>query len=261
MHQIMGGPLETIPVHMCRFMLVPGAERFTGFLENTDIAKNMSALLGYSDEMWGCEMSPSNIGRVDHQDTADNVIYMIGSGMGQNATQYAQWYFKSAYDRLEIQKLPVTGLVTTYAANTGKPDDLSSAIALATGRKVPVNEKIYAKSILESAKHIGKKVAMITDAADENDSVSPFMTNDMDVKVFSSVNMAQDLTNTIEALGNDYIIVVINTKIDDFARKKNMSGVMQEINQFDKAVEIASAYAGENTLLVVTADHETGGNT
>ena len=46
-----------------------------------------------------------------------NVIYMIGDGMGQNQVQLTQWYHVGAYDKLNMQKMPVIGLVSTYSSS------------------------------------------------------------------------------------------------------------------------------------------------
>ena len=42
-----------------------------------------------------------------------NVIFMIGDGMGLNQVQLTQWYYVGAYDKLNMQKMPVIGLVST----------------------------------------------------------------------------------------------------------------------------------------------------
>ena len=55
--------------------------------------------------------------------------------------------------------------------------------------------------------------------------------------------------------------MVEGAQIDKRAHENNFAGVIQEVLDFDKAVAEAVAFADKdrNTLVIVTADHETGG--
>ena len=54
--------------------------------------------------------------------------------------------------------------------------------------------------------------------------------------------------------------MVEGAQIDKRAHENNFAGVIQEVLDFDKAVAEAIAFADKdkNTLVIVTADHETG---
>lgn len=106
-------------------------------------------------------IAPANHGEIK------NVIYMIGDGMGLHHTQLAQWYYVGAYDRLNMQKMPVTGIVSTYSANSGVTDSAAAGTALATGYKtnnyfVGVDEQgKKLKNIFEASKDAGKATGMV----------------------------------------------------------------------------------------------------
>lgn len=69
----------------------------------------------------------------------------------------------------------------------------------------------------------------------------------------------------LELLENDkgFFLMVEASHIDAYASGCNMEGTMLEMSVFDRAVETALEYAEshEGTLVLVTADHETGGLT
>lgn len=62
--------------------------------------------------------------------------------------------------------------------------------------------------------------------------------------------------------GDDgFFVMVEGSDIDAYAHGSNMADMLDEIMVFDKAVKVAQDYVDEHpdTLLIVTADHETGG--
>jgi len=96
-----------------------------------------------------------------------NVIYMIGDGMGLAQVQHAQWYYLGAYEKLNMQKMPVIGLASTYSSNRGVTDSAAAGTALATGFKTkngvigldPNGNKL--KNIMEAAKEVGKSTGIV----------------------------------------------------------------------------------------------------
>jgi alkaline phosphatase len=76
--------------------------------------------------------------------------------------------------------------------------------------------------------------------------------------------LAQMTGKALELLSPDrdgFFLVVEGGGIDWLAHEKDPAGVMHEVAAFDEAVAVARAFADRhpNTLLIVTADHETGG--
>jgi len=71
-------------------------------------------------------------------------------------------------------------------------------------------------------------------------------------------------TKAIDLLGSNekgFFLMVEAAHIDKFAHDNNKEMVVHHVREFDKAVKIAIDYAADNadTLVIVTADHETGG--
>lgn len=65
------------------------------------------------------------------------------------------------------------------------------------------------------------------------------------------------------ACGEGFVLMVEGSLIDTESHANNGAGVLREMEDFDAAVAVAMAYADAHpgTLVVVTADHETGGLT
>jgi len=64
-----------------------------------------------------------------------NIIYLIGDGMGANHRYLARIAAVGTGGRLHMERLPVTGLVSTYSAGRIKTDSAAAATAMATGYK------------------------------------------------------------------------------------------------------------------------------
>jgi alkaline phosphatase len=76
--------------------------------------------------------------------------------------------------------------------------------------------------------------------------------------------LAEMTAKAIEVLSRDpdgFFLVVEGGGIDWMAHNKDIAGTARDVVAFDEAVAVAYDFAStdENTLLVVTADHETGG--
>ena len=74
-----------------------------------------------------------------------------------------------------------------------------------------------------------------------------------------STQKALELLNKDDNKG--FFLMIEGAKIDTYGHANSMSGVMKEFQDFDKAVGIVMEFMIKNpdTLLIVTADHETGG--
>lgn len=68
---------------------------------------------------------------------------------------------------------------------------------------------------------------------------------------------------TLQRLSNDngFFAMIEGSDIDSYCHQNDMENMLKEILDFDDAVQVAKDYADSNpgTLLIVTADHETGG--
>jgi alkaline phosphatase len=73
--------------------------------------------------------------------------------------------------------------------------------------------------------------------------------------------LTRSLQKTIKTLGNKFFIMAEGAQIDYGGHANNLPYVVTEMMDFDKAIGAAMQFADEDghTLVIVTADHETGG--
>lgn len=85
-----------------------------------------------------------------------------------------------------------------------------------------------------------------------NENGTPYI-SDMTAKAIELLNADED----------GFFLMVEGAQIDKFSHKNNMDGATAQLVEFSKAVDVALEFAKEDgdTLVVVTADHETGGIT
>ncbi len=74
----------------------------------------------------------------------------------------------------------------------------------------------------------------------------------------------KDMTTTaLSRLENEngFVLMIEGSDIDTYSHESNISRMLNEMNDFDAAVEVAMNYVDEHsdTLVIITADHETGG--
>ena len=101
-------------------------------------------------------------------DTPQNVILLIGDGMGPGAVKLTSLYQHKADGRLVMQQLPVATMCTTRSASSDVTDSAASATAIASGHKtnnglLGVNpDKLRLTSFAEAARRAGRSVGIIT---------------------------------------------------------------------------------------------------
>ncbi|HWP82224.1 MAG TPA: alkaline phosphatase [Bacteroidota bacterium] len=97
-----------------------------------------------------------------------NVILFIGDGMGLNQISASRLHLYGPHGRLHIERMPVSGALTTHCEDSLITDSGAAASALATGFKVPYNaistnkggEILY--TILEAARDKGMATGLVT---------------------------------------------------------------------------------------------------
>jgi alkaline phosphatase len=97
-----------------------------------------------------------------------NVILLIGDGMGTGQIVAGRTHTRGPDGRLRFERFPVTGLVSTHAANDLVTKSDASATALATGRKTN-NGRVGTdvdgrplRTLLEAARDAGWATGMVT---------------------------------------------------------------------------------------------------
>ncbi|MBI1386929.1 MAG: hypothetical protein GC154_00590 [bacterium] len=80
----------------------------------------------------------------------------------------------------------------------------------------------------------------------------------------TSVTLSEITSVALDQLANDnegFFMMIEGAKIDKNAHPNDAASVMREMEEFDKTIAVALDFAHNNpdTLIIVTADHETGG--
>lgn len=97
----------------------------------------------------------------------ENIIFLIGDGMGLSQITSARIANYGADERLNIEKLPVTGLINTHSSNDLITDSGAAGTALATGYKtnngmISVNpDGKRLRTILEACRDIGMSTGLV----------------------------------------------------------------------------------------------------
>ncbi len=100
-----------------------------------------------------------------------NIIFMIGDGMGINQLFLTRYITLGEDGRLNIERIPVSGLVTTFSASNLRTDSAAAATALATGMKTAngmigqAADGTKYKTLLELAKENGKATGVVATKA------------------------------------------------------------------------------------------------
>ena len=112
-----------------------------------------------------------------------NIIFMLGDGMGFGHLLSARAELVGLNRRLQLERMPISGWLTTHARTSLGTDSAASATALATGRKVRPGRLSLAKggevlrTLAEEAIARGMSVGLITDSYLEDASLGAFVSH------------------------------------------------------------------------------------
>lgn len=218
---------------------------------------------------------------------ADNVILMIGDGMGTNHLVCAQ-----QTKPIFIPSLPVKGTIHTRSANSETTDSAASATAYACGTKtnnlslgkLPNQENCV--TLAEKAIQHGLSVGIYSTDHSTGATPSAFYahtTNRHDKETIEqykqSATQTMDIVVPVDKISdivptklqylsnksdkNGFFALFEGAKIDTASHHNNLNDMKTELYDFDLAVMHATdfVYYHPNTTLIVLADHETGGLT
>ena len=216
---------------------------------------------------------------------ADNVILMIGDGMGTNHLKCA-----SESKPIYIPTLPVKGWVHTRSANSEITDSAASATAYSCGKRT--NNYMLGKlpdgsdcqTIAEEAVQKGLAVgiystdhptgatpsAFYAHTYDRNDKKTIELHRaqaqkimDIAVPVLKISEQVEPKLNALKQNKNGFFVMFEGSGIDTNSHNNNLEKMKEELYDFDLGVMKAAlfVYHNPNTTLIVLADHETGGLT
>jgi len=106
----------------------------------------------------------------DRDASPENIILLIGDGMGFEQVKAAGMFANGAPGTLFFETFPAKGEVTTHSANADVPDSAATATAMATGHKVNngvislalPGDKHSLRTALERFKTEGKSTGLVT---------------------------------------------------------------------------------------------------
>ena len=113
----------------------------------------------------------------------------------------------------------------------------------------------------EAAKTSGKRVALV--ANDKENKHVPYVIDRKGDEVHTLLNHSKAAIEYLAREAKDgFFLMIEGGKLDYAAHEQDAVTTFCEVNEFAQAVDLALAFASEHpdeTLIVVTADHETGG--
>ena len=218
---------------------------------------------------------------------ANNVILMIGDGMGENHIKCV------AKDKpLFLTTLPIKGSVHTRSSDAEITDSAASATAYACGKRTnnyflgrlpdgkdcltiaeEAVQKGYAVGIYSNDESTGATPsAFYAHANNRNDKekiqadrekASEVMDIALSVEKISDEVTPRLQKLLIQAGSKGFFAMFEGSKIDKKSHNNDYEGMKKELHDFDKAVRLAKKFIKQNpnTTLIVLADHETGGLT
>lgn len=215
---------------------------------------------------------------------AENVILMIGDGMGSN---HLKCFEKNG--KLFMKTLPFYGQIKTYSANDKTTDSAASATAYSCGIKTNntylamTPDKKPCETIAEKAIKEGYFVGIRSTDVKTGATPSAFyahnisrndvtgITQDletaskqMDISFPDSVEEGtKQILQKAAKQDKPFFIMIEEARIDIESHKNNYNEMQKYLASFDKAVASAVQFAQDSkeTTVIVVADHETGGLT
>jgi alkaline phosphatase len=148
------------------------------------------------------------------QGTAQNVILLIGDGMGTAHRTAARLYSVGREGQLAMDTLPIAGMASTWSTDSVVPDSAAAGTGLATGVKTyikaisvdPAGNPV--QTILEKAQVAGKSVGLVTTVqlADATPAVFAAHNADRDDHLGITLDMLDHNVDVLLGGGEDYFL-------------------------------------------------------
>ncbi len=205
-------------------------------------------------------------------DVASEEGYMVGlvTNVGINHATPSCFYGHSS-DRFGFPKLVDDYIESPVAFIAG-----STIMDMKSGPDDPRYEKVTTVQLAErirkagialtldveeAAKTEGKRVALV--ANDKENRHVPYVIDRKGKEVHTLLNHSKAAIEYLSREAKDgFFLMIEGGKLDYAAHEQDAVTTFAEVNEFAQCVDLALAFAAEHpdeTLIVVTADHETGG--
>ena len=206
-----------------------------------------------------------------------NIILMIGDGMG--LTQITSGMY-SNNNSTSLEDFQYVGLSKTHSYDNLVTDSAASGTAMSSGKKTQNkvlgldHEGNPIKSILSICQDKGYSTALIATANILHATPAAFFAN-IDYRYNYKEDELEDFTgkesylasstkatlNKLDEIGKPFFIMIEGAQIDWGGHDNDQDYMVSQFLEFNDTIEVVLEFAkrDKNTIVVVTADHETGG--
>lgn len=215
---------------------------------------------------------------------ADNVILMIGDGMGKNHISCTA----KTHPLFLARNKPV-GEIQTYSANNAITDSAAGATAYACGIKTNnkflgiTPQKEACKTLAETSLEQGYTPLIRTtdiltgatpsafyahiDSRHKTKEIEQMLAKAQEKMVIKSVQYidkeTKEILSTLSKSTKPFFMMIEESEIDKQSHNNNYQKMQEALIRFDNAVQTAVNFANKrkDTTVIIVADHETGGLT
>lgn len=225
--------------------------------------------------------------------TPKYIFLFIGDGMSYPQFQLTSDYLGSVREPnpevlqgpeyLGFMNFTAAGTANTYDSTSFCPDSASTATSISTGNKthsgtinMDVNKEIPFETIAEKLhKQLGYKLGIISSVNLNHATPAAFYAHQASRNSYYEIGLEMiesgfeyfaggELKQRAGKEGSPFFMMVEGGKIDWACHANDAASVIHDTVAFSDAVDVAIAFAQdhpEETLILVTGDHETGGLT
>ena len=215
---------------------------------------------------------------------ADNVILMIGDGMGKNHISCT-----AKTHPLFLERNKPVGEIQTYSANNAITDSAAGATAYACGIKTNnkflgiTPQKEACKTLAEESYERGYTPLIITtdiltgatpsafyahiDSRYKTKEIEQMLAKAQEKIFIKSVQYidkeTKEILSTLSTSSTPFFMMIEESEIDKQSHNNNYQKMQEALIRFDNAVQTAVNFANKrkDTTVIIVADHETGGLT
>lgn len=190
-------------------------------------------------------------------DRVQNIILLIGDGMGINQVVSARYYQLGPDGRLHMERMPVTGLMSTHSHNRLITDSAASGTAIASGEKTRNGmigmgpDTTAVVTILEAAHSSGLATGLVATSRITHATPAAFAAHQPSrhMEAYIAVDLVRSGVNVLFGGGRDYFLPQSHPE----SRRQDELNLMEELSENGYTV-----ISGRDELLSLDADRAAG---
>lgn len=195
--------------------------------------KNMTIFVIFTSLLFTIQCSC--IQSEENGESVKNIIFLIGDGMGLVQSNAVRLQILGKDGKLNLDKMPVTGIVHTHSADDIITDSAASVTAMSTGYKtnnglLAMNpDTLEVKTILEAARDKGMKTGLVATSGITHATPAGFV---------SHVDNRNKYSIIAEQMLNEKVDVMLGGGIEYFLPKTDQKSKRQDdLNLIQKAID------------------------